>query len=121
MDTKVVGQLKELKQLLDKGIITQEEFNVEKAKLMGTYVEPKREDSQTTPIQVQGTNETVAYQGLNMQSPPENEPAKDIIINDIADSSKNKSDDNGGSNPLIIYLLVAVFACCLIYAICNSI
>ena len=120
MDTKVVGQLKELKQLLDKGIITQEEFNVEKAKLMGTYVEPKREDSQTTPIQVQGTNETVAYQGLNMQSPPENEPAKDII-NDIADSSKNKSDDNGGSNPLIIYLLVAVFACCLIYAICNSI
>ena len=46
MAIQIIEKIKEIKQLLDEGILTQEEFNVEKAKLMEKYVKPIQGDTQ---------------------------------------------------------------------------
>jgi hypothetical protein len=45
MAIQIIEKIKEIKQLLDEGILTQEEFNVEKAKLMEKYVKPIQGDT----------------------------------------------------------------------------
>jgi len=93
MDIQAIGQIKEFKQLLDEGILTQEEFNIEKAKLMGTYVEPKQEEANNEPEEPQVVKE---YRELEEQGVPTQEES--LIELDKPESPRGEMYDTNEGN-----------------------
>lgn len=90
----IVDQLKELKQLLDEGILSEDEFNIEKAKLLS-----RTEETQTT----QKKAVDAAKSTIKDMSGKASEFVKNVPVNDLKQKAKSK-------NGMIIGIVAGVIA-----------